>query len=541
MAPPLLRRPPTWLALAAALAFGGCQQGAQRPACPAGKVCLEYGNDTEPLSLDPQRAELYEEALVIGDLMMGLTTEAADGAVIPGMAERWETSSDGLTWTFHLRPARWSDGTPVTAEDFVFAYRRVLDPKTGATYAYLLELLKNGAAASAGKAPLETVGARALDTRTLQLTLEHPAPYLPQLLTHLSFYPAPAHVVRRWGESWVRPGRYVSNGPYRLADWRLGDRITVEKNPHFFDAGKVCVDRINYYPTPDYVAAERRVARGELDIVTTFQSNRLAHIRETMPGYPRTHIWLRTAYLTVNTRDPGPLRDKRVRRALSQAIDREFITAKLLRAGERPAYSFVPPGTAGARVGPATVWAGQPLARRQAQARALLAQAGYGPDNPLKIEVKAATATDSALIAQAVQADWRAIGVDAKIQQNEGQILFADLRARNFQTALVSWVADYNDPLTFLALFQSRTGAQNYGDYDNPAYDALLAAAEQQTDAERRAEILAEAEQLILNDEAVGPMFFGVSRSLVTPKVSGWVHNIANKHRARWLCAPAQR
>jgi len=538
LALPILRPPLAWLALAAAVALGACQQGAVRPACPVGKVCLEYGNESEPLSLDPQRAELVAESLVIGDLMMGLTTETADGAVIPGMAERWETSPDGRTWTFHLRPARWSDGAPVTAEDFVFAYRRVLDPKTGATYAYLLQILKNGSAASAGKAPLETIGARALDERTLQLTLEHPAPHLPQLLTHLSFYPAPAHVVRRWGDAWVQPGRYVSNGPYRLTGWRLGDRITVEKNPYFFDAARVCVDRINYYPTPDYVAAERRIARGELDVVTTFQSNRLQHIRKALPGYARTHLWLMTAYLTVNTRDASPLRDPRVRRALSMSIDRDFITERLLRAGQKSALSFVPPGTAGARSGPAVVWAGAPLAERQAQARALLAAAGYGPANPLKIELKTATASDSVLIAQAVQADWRAVGVEARIQQNEGQILFADLRARNFQTALVSWVADFNDPLTFLGLFQSRTGAQNYGDYKNPAYDALLAKAEQQTDAGARADILAKAEQLMLSEETVGPIYFGVSRSLVSPKVTGWVDNIENKHRARWLCAP---
>lgn len=540
MAFAFLRRSLTWLALVAATALSACQQGAVRPACPSGEVCLEYGNESEPLTLDPQRAELVAESLVIGDLMMGLTTETAAGAVIPGMAERWETSPDGLTWTFHLRPARWSDGAPVTAEDFVFAYRRVLDPRTGATYAYLLQILKNGAAANAGKAPLEAIGARALDARTLQLTLEHPAPYLPQLLTHQSFYPAPTHVVRRWGDAWVRPGRYVSNGPYRLIEWRLGDHITVVKNPYFFDAAKVCVDRINYYPTPDYVAAERRVARGELDVVTTFQSNRLEHIRQALPGYARTHLWLMTAYLTINTRDAGPLRDPRVRRALSASIDRDFITARLLRAGQAPAYSFVPPGTAGARSGPATAWAGEPFAARQARARTLLAQAGYGPANPLKIELMTATASDSVLIAQAVQADWRAVGVEARIQQNEGQILFADLRARNFQTALASWVADFNDPLTFLGLFQSGTGAQNYGDYANPAYDALLAEAEQQTDAGRRSEILGRAEQLILTDEAVGPIYFGVSRSLVSPKVTGWVDNIENKHRARWLCAPPE-
>ncbi|HKR88990.1 MAG TPA: peptide ABC transporter substrate-binding protein [Phenylobacterium sp.] len=524
------------LAVLAVAGLCACQGGAQRPACPAGKVCLEYGDDSEPNTLDPSKAQLVAETLVIGDLMMGLATEAADGAVLPGMAERWETSPDGLTWTFQLRPARWSDGVPVTADDFVFAYRRILDPKTGSPYAYMVEILKNGAAANAGKAPLEAVGARALGPHTLELRLEHPAPYLPQLLTHQSFYPVPAHAVGRYGDGWVAPGRYVSNGAYQLVSWRLGDKITVEKNPQFFDAAHVCVDRINYYPAADYVAAERRVARGELDATTMFQSNRLQHIRETLPGYARTHLWLSTGYITFNGHDPGPLRDRRVRRALSEAIDRRFITAELLRAGQTPAYAFVPPGTANAQAGPRTAWAGKSFAARQAEARALLAQAGYGPDNPLKLELKTATATDSMLLSQAVQADWRAIGVEAKILQTESQILFADLNARNFQVGFVNWIADFDDPLTFLGLFQSTTGAQNYGDYANPAYDALLAAADQEPDAKRRAALLARAEQTMLNDEAVAPVYFGVTRNLVSPRVTGWEGNMENRHRARWLC-----
>lgn len=524
------------LAAAATLALAGCRGAPQRAACPANQLCLEYGNDGEPLTLDPQQSETLYETRVIGDLMVGLTTEAADGSTMPGMAERWETSPDGLTWTFHLRPALWSDGVPVAADDFVFAYRRILDPKTGATYAYLPQVLKNGRAVNAGELPPAALGARALDARTLQLTLEHPTPYLPELLKHVSFYPAPAHVVRRYGDGWVQPGRYVSNGPYRLAAWRLGDRIALAKNPRFYDAAHVCLDRVTYYPTPDYVAAERRVANGELDISSTFQSNRLAHIEAAMPGFARTHMWLSTSYLTFNTRDRGPLQDLRVRRALSEAIDREFITAKLLRAGQQPAYRFVPPGTAGAAPGPSTVWAGRPLAERQAQARALLAQAGYGPDRPLKIELKTATASDSLLLALAVQADWRAIGVEARVAQNESQILFANLRARDFQTALVNWSADYDDPLTFLEIFQSNTGSQNYGDYRNPAYDRLLAAAAQEPNAAKRLATLAQAEQLALADEAFGPIYFWVSRNLVSPRVSGFVDNVANKHRARWLC-----
>jgi oligopeptide transport system substrate-binding protein len=523
--------------LAAALALAsGCQRGPRRPPCPAGKVCLEYGNNTEPLTLDPQLAESVDESVVLGDLMVGLTTTSADGRAIPGLAERWETSADGLTWRFHLRPALWSDGAPVTADDFVFAYRRILSPRTGSPYAYLVYILKNGQAANEGRAPVEAIGARALDARTLELRLEHPAPYLPQLLEHSSFLPAPAHVVRRYGDAWVKPGRYVSNGPYRLVSWRLGDRLTLEKNPRFFDADHVCVDRIDYYPTPDLVAAERRVAAGELDVSTMFQSNRLQHIQRTMPGYARTHLWLNVTFLSFNTHDAGPLRDRRVRRALSEAIDRGFLTAGLMRAGQRPAYSFVPPGTANAQAGPATAWSRLGFAARQAEARALLAQAGYGPARPLRIELSTAASNDAALLAQAVQADWRAVGVDARIVQNEGQILLANLRARAFQTALSSWIADFDDPLTFLALFRSDTGAQNYGDYRNPAYDRLLDAAEQQPDARRRAALLAKAEQLMLNDEAVAPIYFGVSRNLVSPKVTGWVGNLGNWHRARWLC-----
>jgi len=538
-----LRRtfPRALLACALPLLLGSCQGKAQRPPCPAGKVCLEYGNDSEPLTLDPQKAELVAEAVIIGDLMMGLTTEGPDASVQPGMATKWETTPDGLTWTFHLRAAKWSDGEPVTAGDFVFGLRRILDPKTASPYAYMVYLLKNAEAVNEGKASPELLGARALDDRTLQLTLEHPAPYLPEILKHQSFFPAPRHVVDRYGEEWVRPGRYVSNGAYRLVSWRLGDHIQVEKNPNFFDAVHVCVDRIDYYPTPDYVAAERRVARGELDINTTFQSNRLQHIRETMPGYARPHLWMYSTYLTFNTHDPGPLRDRRVRRALSEAVDRDFLTAKLMRAGQVPAYGFVPPGTANAQAGPATAWAKLSFPQRQADARARLAELGYGPGRPLKLELASSNNTDNQLIVQAVQADWRAVGVEARITQSETQILFSNLRQRAFQTAFVGWVADYNDPLTFLGLFKSDTGPQNYGDYRNATYDGLLAAADREPDARTRAGLLARAEQTLLNDEGVGPVYFGVSRGLVNPNVTGWVDNLENWHRARWLCVKGAR
>lgn len=528
---------PLLLAAAALVALAACQGKVARPECPAGKVCLEYGSEIEPLTLDPQKANLVAEFRVIGDLMMGLTTEDALANPIPGMAERWETSPDGLTWTFHLRDAKWSDGAPVTAGDFVFGMRRLVDPETAGIYAYLAHAIVGGKAVNEGKAPLSALGVRAVDPKTFEIRLEHPVPYLPQLLMLLAFYPAPEHVVAKHGDAWVQPGRYVSNGPYKLVSWRLGDRIQVEKNPHFFEAAKVCVDRINYYPTPDAISAERRVQRGELDINTQFQSNRLQRLNKVMPGYPRTHVSLATSYLSFNTRDVAAFRDLRVRRALSMSIDREFITGKLQRAGQVPAYSFVTPGTAGyVDPPPQVVWAGLSYEERQRQARALLAQAGYTPERPLKVEIKSANVTETLLLMEAVQADWRAIGVDVGLVQAEGQVAFADYRNRNFEVGSMSWYGDFNDPLTFLGLFQSDTGAQNYGDYRNPRYDALLAQADNEPDVGRRARILAEAERLMLSEDATAPLFFQVNRALVNPRVTGWVDNALNFHRARWLC-----
>ena len=522
--------------LGAALALAGCQPQAQRAPCPPGQACLEYGNNTEPLTLDPHKSNLVDEFTIIADLLQGLTTDAPDATPAPGMAERWEVSPDGLTWTFHLRPALWSDGVPVTADDFVYSLRRILDPKTASIYAYLVYILKNGQAVNEGKAPLQAVGARALDAHTLVLTLEHPAPYLPELTKHQSFFPVPKHVVERFGDAWVRPAHFVGNGPYRLVGWTIGRPVRVAKNPQFWDAAKVCVDQINYYPTPDSVSAERQVERGELDVNTSFQSNRIGRLRERIGPYVRTKTVLATAYLSFNTRDVAAFRDLRVRRALSEAIDRDFITAKLLRADQTPAYAFVPPGIANYKAGPRTLWADMPLAARQAQARALLAQAGYGPGRPLKIEIKAAAAPDTLLIVQAVQADWKAIGVQASVQQNEGQVAFAAYRARDFQIGAMSWFADFNDPLTFLQLMRSDTGAQNYGDYRNPQYDALLDAADREPDAAERARLLARAEQIMLSDEAAIPLYYAVSRNLVNPNVTGWIDNIENFHRARWLC-----
>ena len=523
----------------AVLALAACGDSKPvRAPCAPGKLCLQYGNTSEPVSLDPHKTTGTWETRIMGDMTTGLTQDDPEGRPVPGMATRWETTPDGLTWTFHLRDAVWSDDVPVTADDFVFSLRRLLDPKTASEYASLLYFVRNAQPVNEGKLPLTALGVRAIDPHTLEIKLEHPAPYILEVAKHQTMMPVPKHVVEKWGDAWSRPEHYVSNGPFVLASWKLGDRVRVVRNPRFYDAKSVCLDEVSYYPTADAISAERRVRRGELDLNTDIQSNRIAFLRrpDEMPDYVHVHTYLGTSYLSFNTKDVKAFRDRRVRLALDMAVDREFIANKLLRGGQLPAYTFVPPGTANYVAAAPPLWASWPLAKRQAVARVLLARAGFGPGHPLKVEIKHRNTPDPSLFTPAIQADWKAIGVEASLAQEETQIAYQDYRIRDFQVADASWIADYNDAMSFLYLMQSDTGAQNYGDYKNPAYDTLLAAADHEPEAGKRAQILSRAERIILDDAAVVPIYFYVTKNLVNPRVTGFVDNAVDWHRARYLC-----
>jgi len=522
----------------AAFVLSGCgQQQSQRAPCPAGKMCLELGNSNDPVSLDPHKTQGTWENRITGDLIMGLTQDDPAGGVVPGMATQWDVSADGKVWVFHLREAKWSDGVAVTADDFVFALRRIMDPKTASAYASLLYVIENGQAVNEGTRPLAALGVRAIDARTLEIRLLHPAPFLPELAKHNTMYPLPKHVVEKWGDDWTKPEHFVGNGAFVLKSWKLGDRVVAVKNPLFYEANTVCFDQVSYYPTTDSSSAQKRVKTGELDANTDIASNKIALLRQPgqMPDYVRVNTYLGTTYLAFNNHVPA-LKDKRVRQALSMAIDRDFITQKLLRGGQKPAYSFVPPGVANYPQPATAFWGQWPLAKRQAQARALLAAAGYGPGHPLTITIKHRNSADPMLFMPAIQADWKEIGVNARLEQNEGQIAYQSYRLRDFEVADAAWIADYNDAMSFLYLQQSATGAQNYGDYNNPQYDALLKAADNEVDGLKRAEILRKAEAIMLDDAPIAPIYFYVNKNLVSPQITGWVDNIVDWHRSRYLC-----
>ncbi len=529
-----------FLALAGLFAaLTACSEGPPvRLACPAGKVCLELGNSADPVSLDPHLYTGTSEDRIGSDLLVGLTQADAEGRPIPGMATSWETSADGKVWTFHLRDAKWSDGVPVTADDFVYALRRLLDPRTGAQYASLMYIILNAEAVNAGKAPPTALGVRAIDPRTLEIRLVHPAPYLPELAKHQTMYPVPRHVIEKWGDAWSQPGHFVGNGPFVPVSWRLGDHLRAVKNPLFWDAASVCVDQIDYFPTADSIAAEREVRRGELDSNDRIEPSRVAFLRQPgqIPAYTRVHTYLGVYYLAFNTKDVPAFQDRRVRIALSMSLDRDFVADKLLRGVNRPAYTFVPPGVANYTPPAPPAWAAWPLARRQAAARALLALAGYGPSNPLKIEIKTSNSVNAQVLMPSIQSDWQAIGVKASLIQEESQIAYQDFRLRDFQVASAAWIADYNDPMSFLYVLQSTTGSQNYGGYANPAFDALVAQADNEPDIHKRAAILARAESLMLADAPVAPFYFAVSTNLVNPRITGFVDNIVDQHKERYLC-----
>jgi oligopeptide transport system substrate-binding protein len=502
-------------------------------------VILKRGNGAEPDTLDPQKATGQWENNIIGDVMMGLMTEDAKGMAIYGMAESYSVSDDGKVWTFKLRAdAVWSDGVPVTADDFVFAYQRINDPMTASQYASMTHIIVNAAEISAGTASPDTIGARAIDAKTLELTLVHPAPYLPAMLTHYAMFPVPKHAIEKSGKDWVKPGNYVSNGAFTLADWRPNEFVHVKKNMKFFDAANVKIDEIYYFSSEDQMSNVKRFRAGEFDINTGIPAQALDELKRAMPGQVRIAEWINNWYIVFNlTRDPW--KDARIRTALGMALDREQLTDKILRAGETPAYTLVPPNLPDYPHTAKLSYAGITMPERQAKARELLAEAGYGPGNPLKFEFLHMQSTDAKRIGAALQSMWKAIGVDVSSAGTEAKIAYNNLRTQNFEVGLAGWIADFPDASSYLYLAETSSEEMNYSKYSNAAYDQLNIDADNEADLVRRGEILSQAEQILLDDAPMVPLYNAVSKNLVQPYVKGWEDALTNNHRSRWMSIDA--
>ena len=520
------------LGAAALAACGGGGGGGGRPPCPEGETCLNVAVTSAPNTLDPPKAFMALESDLMHNLFVGLTSWDGRARTVPGMATSWTTSPDGLTWTFNLREATWSDGVPVTADDFVFTYRRALDPKTAAPYVTPLAVIAGGDAIVAGKSSPSTLGVFAPDPRTVVFRLERPAANFADILAYMSALPVPRHAVEKWGDAWIRPENFVGNGAYTLASWDADGTTVMRENRRYFEPGRRCFSEVKNVVTTDYITAERRVASGEMDVADRFRGNRTAYLRKALPGYVRAAPMAAPYWISFNLELPK-LRDVRVRRAMAMAIDREFITAKLLKAGQIPLYSYTPPNLPGYRA-PSLSWTSWSQDRRVAAAEALMRQAGYSREKPLRLELSISSSMDRTLPAL-LQADWRQIGVEITFAPQEPAIYYADMRIRKFELGITSWITDFIEPGTFLELL-TRGEDANYSGYDNPEFDALIERANRQPDAKQRLAMMREAEAMVLRDLPVAPMWVHSEQYLVNPRITGFHNNAIGTHRYEFLC-----
>jgi len=520
--------------------FGAFQKDATAQA-EVTEVVLHRGNGAEPVTLDPHGSAGTWESNILRDLFMGLYADGPDGAPILGSAEAHEVSDDGLVHTLTIREGLvWSDGVPVTAGDFEFALKRILDPNTAARYASLLYLIDGAEEINSGADPdLDHLGVTALDDRTLEIRLNRPAPFMPWLMSHVTMYPVPRHIIEQYGDDWTRPGRIVSNGPYTLAEWVPNDHITVVKNPLFYDADNIAIDEVVFYPTDDESAALRRFRAGELDMNSGFPSQQLDWLRENMPEETRIFNYIGTSYMAVNVRE-APLNNADIRRALALAIDRDIIAYEILRKGQTPAYTLVPPEIPD-YTPPQADFAGLTQQERLHEAQALMREAGYGPDNPLRFQYRYRESVDNRRVAVAVARFWRDIYVELDLVNTEPAVHYQDLEQGNFDVGDAGWIADYPDAENYLFLLDSSSGLLNYGGYNNPTFDALLAQAAVTTDLEARAAILAQAEAITIQEMPLIPTTYSVSSNLVGLQIVGFEDNVVNIHPTRWLSIDESR
>ncbi|MEE2565751.1 peptide ABC transporter substrate-binding protein [Hyphobacterium marinum] len=521
----------------AALTLTACSGG---PSSEDDAGTLHRGNRLEPLTLDPHVAIIMDERTIVADMFAGLYEPGPDARPRLALAESADVSDDGLVWTFHLRDANWSDGRPITADDVVFGLQRALDPLTRNQYPSPLFMIANAEAAAAGEVAVSEVGAAAIDDRTVEVRLNYPAPYLPSVLMYWG-QPVPRHVVEEYGDAWIRAENIVVSGAFRLVEWRSSDFIHLTANPEFFDAANVCLENVYFYPTVDTSAAERRVRNGELDLNVEFSGTNMGFLRERHAGTVEIGPGLYIRDITFNTAR-APFDDARVRRALSMAIDRRFIADEVLAGADDPLFRLVPEGINGRLDGPRLNFADQDMTARREEAARLLTDAGFGPDNPFEVVLAYQPAAGWPRIAPVVQQDWAMIApwVSAIVEVRDSQIHYDAMRAGDFEAATSAWVPDFDDPYAYLLQYESRAGEVNYSRWSHPEYDRIVAEALGTADVAVRAQMLAEAEQIFLDNAPTAPIFVESTKQLVGERVEGWVTNPFSINPSRWLCVRSE-
>ena len=483
---------------------------------------LLLGNGSEPHSLDPHINSSMNGHHVIMSLIEGLIAPhpTDDSLPHPGIAYKWE-HEDFTVWTFHLREAKWTNGDPVTAHDFLYGFQRILSPKLGSQYAEMLYSMKNAKAFNEGKiSDFSEVGAKVLDDLTLQITLEGPIPYFYNIVKHDSWFPVNKRAVESHGtmddpaNNWTRE-EYVSNGPYRLKNWQMNQIIEVEKNPDYWDADAVKLNGIKFYPIVSENTENQMFNAGALHYTYTVPADMVPVYKESNDTTLRIEPFLGVYFYTLNNQVP-PLDNPKVRKALSYAVNRNTIVRRITKGGQVPATTFTPTGISGYEPEPAVEF-------NPKKAREMLAEAGYpGGEGFPKLTLLFNTLESHKAIAEAVQQMWKKIlGIDIEIRNQEWKVFIDTISEGNYQIARYGWIGDYMYPDTFLRILHSDSG-QNDSRYSNPEYDRLIDESFSEKDAQSRLDKLAKAEAIMLNDMPVIPIYHYVRTYRIDPRVKGW-------------------
>ena len=533
---------PVLLAASALLVLTHCARHESPVLIGDREQSLEMGNQSEPSDLDPQTISTTADANLVMALDEGLLAyEAKDLHPLPGVADHWESSPDAKVWTFHLRPnAKWSNGDSVTADDFVYSYRRMLSAKLGSEYAFMLFHLENGQAYYDGKIKdFSLVGAKAIDSQTLVLTLWHPLPYLPNLVVHTSWYPVHRATIEKFGAidargtAWTRPGNFVGNGPFNLADWKPHQVIRMTKSPTYWDQPAVKLQQLDFFPIEDETTEEAAFRAGQLHTTAQVPVDKIAAYKADPAGYLRQATSIATYYYRFNVTKP-PLSDARVRRALSLAIDRAQLVERVAKGGQQPAGNLTPPGTGG-------FFSRTTMDLDVPQARRLLAEAGYpGGRGFPHVEILYNSSEQHQKLAEAIQQMWRKnLGVEVGLYNQEGKVWVDSMRQGTYQIARYGWFGDFLDPSTFLDLMTG-DNTNNLTNWDNAEYDQLIKEARMAADNNARYEYFQRCEQILAEQVPIMPLYFYERNTLVRPEVHGWYDNLLDIHplKAIYLTEP---
>jgi oligopeptide transport system substrate-binding protein len=515
--------------------FSGCNGRALTVASASqeGKKIFLFNNASDPRFLDPQLLNSVSEHHLLMALSEGLVSEKADhdSEVEPAVAVRWEPNADSSEWTFHLRPGVvWSDGRPITAEDFVWSYRRMLTKKLAAEYSQMLYVIKNGEAFYNGTVPAEALGVTAIDPQTLKLTLVGPTPHLLLMLCHTSFWPVPRHCIEAHGEpldrmnvAWMKPENFVSNGPFILKENLFRQFIDTVRNPRYWDVANVKLDGVRFYAI-EGTATEELLFRRELlhatqevplDKLPTFRKDHsdIVHITPNFACY----------FYRFNIKRP-PFDDPRIRRAMALTIDRESLVTNVTRGGQLPAFGIVPPmqGYQGQKT----------FSFNVAEAQKLLAEAGFpnGKGFPTHLKIFINKLESHASIAQAIQSMWKQhLNIEIGIIQQEFSVYLDSQNRRDFDVMRAGWNGDYFDPATFIEMWMSDNGNNNTG-WKSPAYDELVRSATQARSPEDRFRILEKAEAMVQAETPFIPIYHYTKTHLLHPSVKGWHPKLLDNH-----------